>query len=134
MKKTTIEVVAALIEKNKKILLCQRKEKDVYGLLWEFPGGKVERKESFFEAIRREIKEELNLEIESNKIIKEFYDENEHLKIKVYLIHCFIKKGAPYPKECNDFGFFSFEEIEKLNLAPVDKKIFRYLKNKFQDN
>jgi 8-oxo-dGTP diphosphatase len=127
--KKTIEVVAALIEKNKKILLCQRKEADSYGLLWEFPGGKVERNESFFEAIKREIKEELNIEIGPQQIIKEFYDENEYLMLKVHLIRCSIRKGKPTPCECKNFGFFSFQEIEKLALAPVDRKIFQYLKN-----
>jgi 8-oxo-dGTP diphosphatase len=127
--KKTINVVAALIEKNKKILLCQRKEKDVYGLLWEFPGGKVEKNETFFEAIKREIKEELDLEVKPTHLIKEFRDQNRYLKIKVYLIHCLIKKGSPIARECFCFGFFSLREIEKLNLAPVDKKIFYYLKN-----
>jgi len=55
-------VVAALIERHGKILICQRKLGQAHELKWEFPGGKVEAGESPAEALRRELREELEIE------------------------------------------------------------------------
>lgn len=126
--KRKIDASAALIKKNKRYLLCQRNSNDFYGNLWEFPGGGIEKNETALETIKREIKEELDVGIKPIKILKQFFDQNEYLKIKVYLIECFLLEGVLKKKDCQNFGFFGIKEIEKLNLAPVDKKIFNYLK------
>ncbi len=127
--KKELDVVAALIIKDDKFLICQREENDSYGLLWEFPGGCVELNETFQKAIEREIKEELDLEIKAEALIKTFVDENENLKIKIFLWSCKINKGILKAKQCNDFGFFNLKDIHTLNLAPADRKIYNYLKN-----
>jgi 8-oxo-dGTP diphosphatase len=54
-------VVAALITRNSKLLVCQRKRNDTHPLQWEFPGGKVEPGESLVEALTRELREELGV-------------------------------------------------------------------------
>ena len=126
--KKELDVVAALIQKNDTILLCQRNKGDRYGLLWEFPGGCVEEGEEFTRAIEREIKEEIDLDIEAKELVKTFEDEDPALKIKVFLYECLIVGGEPKALDCKDLGFFSCEEIERLDLAPADKKIFTYLK------
>lgn len=59
-----IEVTAAVIENGGRILICRRRTGEPNGGLWEFPGGKIEPGESAEEALRREIKEELDLDIE----------------------------------------------------------------------
>ena len=61
--KQELEVVAALMCKDDKVLLCQRHKSDKYGDLWEFPGGTLEGAETPQEAIEREIEEELGLEV-----------------------------------------------------------------------
>ena len=126
--KKKLNVVAALIETKEKIFLCQRKEDDHFGGLWEFPGGARETGESLAQAIEREIKEELGLEVEAQGVVGEFYDENATLIINVALLRCQIKAGVPKALECKAFGFFLRSEAENLPLAPVDKKICRYLK------
>ena len=125
--KKELDVVAALIRRDDKFLLCQREENDSYGLLWEFPGGCVELNETFKEAIEREIKEELDLKIKAETLVKTFFDENENLKIKIFLWSCKINQGIPKTKQCKNFGFFNLKDIALLNLAPADKKIFNYL-------
>ena len=128
--KKELDVVAALIEKETQFLLCQRKPDDRYGLLWEFPGGAVEAGESFKQAIQREIKEELNLVVEAKELLSEFFDQDQTLKIKIFLFRCQIKSGQPEALDCQGFGFFAFDQIEELDLAPADKKIYTYLKEK----
>lgn len=126
--KKELDVVAALIKKDGKFLLCQRKEKDRYGLLWEFPGGAVEAGESLKVAIEREIEEELGIRVGATDLMEEFFDEDENLKIRIFLFKCIIKEGAPIPRECEAFGFFDLNQIESLDLAPADRKILTHLK------
>ncbi|MGH9774958.1 MAG: (deoxy)nucleoside triphosphate pyrophosphohydrolase [Candidatus Acidiferrales bacterium] len=62
LKPKHILVVAALIARDGKILICQRRRGDIFGLAWEFPGGKVRADEAPDEALRRELREELGVE------------------------------------------------------------------------
>jgi mutator protein MutT len=123
-----LEVVAALIKRDGKILLCQRKKNDAFGLLWEFPGGKVEGSESGPQALRREIKEELGIDIEVGSLVERFEDQIPELKINVSLYKVLGFEGLIEALDCKAFGFFSLAEAKRLNLAPVDKKIADYLK------
>jgi 8-oxo-dGTP diphosphatase len=60
-----MEVVAALIYRDDRLLVCQRRETDSFPLKWEFPGGKVEKGEGPLGALRRELREELGIEVQS---------------------------------------------------------------------
>lgn len=72
------DVVAAIIKKDDYYLLAKRNKEKYMGLKWEFPGGKVEKDESFEEALSREILEELNVNIEiHNKVTEERYQDDE---------------------------------------------------------
>jgi mutator protein MutT len=126
--KPHLNVVASLIKKGEKVLICQRKEDDAFGLLWEFPGGRVESGESLQAALRREIKEELGVDIITEKHLASFKDQTQDLKITVHLFQCKIKEGILRAYDCNDFKFVDAKELEKYNLAPVDKKIATFLK------
>ncbi|HTV54703.1 MAG TPA: (deoxy)nucleoside triphosphate pyrophosphohydrolase [Terriglobia bacterium] len=59
-----ILVVAGILVKNDRILVCQRRHDDPYGLQWEFPGGKLEPNENPQQALRRELSEELSIDAE----------------------------------------------------------------------
>jgi len=130
--KKRIDVAAALIRREATILLCQRNPHDRYGGLWEFPGGVIEANEEPRQAIEREIAEELGLIVKVQEFIHDFSDEDEDLIIDISLFSCRVVSGSPSPKDCQDFGFFTFEEIGKLDLAPADIKIAAYLKTHLQ--
>jgi 8-oxo-dGTP diphosphatase len=127
--KKHLDVVAALISKQGKVLLCQRRADDVFALLWEFPGGTVEPGETKQQALRREIKEELGIVIEVGALIETFDDSTDNIRIRDWLFSVKDTAGVMAGHECHDFGFFNREEIAELPLAPVDRKIFNYLKS-----
>lgn len=81
-----IQVTAAIIKQNGKILICQRGKDDDAPLLWEFPGGKLEEAETLEQCIVREIKEELELDIRVSKIFTEtdYKYEEKHIHFTFY--------------------------------------------------
>jgi len=127
-----LKVSAALIRKRKEFIICQRKEKDRFALLWEFPGGKCRKNESFKECIEREIKEELGIEIKVEKLLGIFKDEDKNLKICVHLFLSSIKKGIPTPCDCKDFSWITLKEVKKYKFAPLDRKILLFLERNSQ--
>jgi mutator protein MutT len=131
-KKTDVfDVVGALIVDNKnKILLCKRMDDDQFGSLWEFPGGKVEMHEDKKEALKRELKEELGVEVKVGRLINRFEDEIPEMRIYVYLYDCSIVDGQPQCLECQDLKWVTLRESKALKLAPADKKITGYLERR----
>lgn len=129
--KKVVSVVGAVIIDGNKFLLAQRKSNDSFGSMWEFPGGKVEEGEDKISALKREIYEELGVDIKVDRFLYNFEDEIPELKIVVYLFQCRIVDGSPRCIECQDFVWADLSGIEKLNLAPADRKIFQFLKKTF---
>lgn len=123
-----IEVVAAIIKQNNKYFATQRG----YGEFkdgWEFPGGKIERNETRQEALKREIKEELDIEI----LVEDFlttvnYDYPEfHLTMHCYL--CTISSGEIVLKEHEAAKWLTKEELRTIQWLPADIKIVDILSN-----
>ena len=73
-----VEVVAGLILKDGRVLVCQRKANGTFPLKWEFPGGKVEAAEKHEQALRRELNEELGIQVE--QLTKIYRHEHEYSK------------------------------------------------------
>lgn len=127
-----INVVGALIVKEDKILLAQRFHGELKGK-WEFPGGKIEDGETETMAITREIKEELDLEIRAEGIIKVFKHKYPFNEIELSLVKCALKddrqsidlKGSHEKFDWVDYNTTTIE------LAPLDEKIFKYLKENY---
>ena len=95
-----INVVAAIIKNGEgKILITQRNFKKSQGGLWEFPGGKIEKGETREEAIIREIKEELTIEINVESYLGEKVFEYPEKSINLIALNCRVKSGNIYLTE-----------------------------------
>lgn len=117
----TIIVTAAIIRHNGQVLIAQRKQGAHEGLLWEFPGGKLESGESPEEGLIREIKEELDIDISVDdifKVVSHCYDKERHVMLLVYL--CQYLSGKPKTKDCQDFRWVTPDEMNHYTFAPAD--------------
>jgi 8-oxo-dGTP diphosphatase len=119
----TVIVTAGVIIEKKKVLVAQRREGAHRGLLWEFPGGKVQEGEDPRKALRRELKEELKVDVEVGKILEAVFHTYPEYPILLLTYHCRIKKGVPKPIGCHDLQWVSLEELNRLAMPPADEPI-----------
>ena len=123
--KKTIEVVAAVIVKDNSILATQRGYGEFKGK-WEFPGGKINDKESNIAALKREIKEELNADIEVDDYLTtvEYDYPNFHLIMHAYT--CTLKNDVEFvyhdndELEHDDMIWLAKEDLDSLDWLPAD--------------
>ena len=123
----TIEVVAALITHNDQIFATQRG----YGEFkdgWEFPGGKMEPGETPQQALVREIREELDTEIEVGSLVEtvEYDYPNFHLTMHCFL--CTIRSGELVLKEHEAAKWLTRAELDSVDWLPADVKVVEKLK------
>ncbi|MCM8812793.1 MAG: (deoxy)nucleoside triphosphate pyrophosphohydrolase [Candidatus Omnitrophica bacterium] len=131
--KPQVRVVAGLLRRGERILLAQRCPDDHYGLLWEFPGGKIEAGETPRRALARELQEELGIDVEVGACVARYHDESEVLRITVSLYECVISAGAVRPVECFDVRWVTLPEAALLPLAPADRKAFAAVRKKIDE-
>lgn len=123
-----IEVVAALIRKGDKFLICQRPKNKSCGLLWEFVGGKVETGETKRQALLRECKEELNIIIGVDDVFTDLTHEYPDFTVHLTLFNAVIVDGEPQLIEHNDMKWITVSEISNYDFCPADKVILQKLK------
>lgn len=125
-----INVVAAYITSNNKFLITKRAKGELKGL-WEFPGGKVEKDESSFAAIEREIKEELNIEILPQKELQIFTHNYPFAEIHLNLIHCDLPSNQTITSDGSHtkYSWVTLAKTRNKKFAPLDEKIINYLKS-----
>ena len=115
-----INVTCAIIYIENKILVAQRSDKMKLPLKWEFPGGKLEKREDEVDCIKREIKEELNIEIEVfKKLSNSIYDYGN---FKINLIPFIAKyiSGEILLSEHKDYRLLEKSELLNLDWAEAD--------------
>lgn len=122
----TIRVVAAIIVENDKIFATQRGYGEFKGG-WEFPGGKIEEGETPQQALVREIKEELDTEIEVGELVDRVeYDYPQfHLSMDCFL--CKIKSGKLVLKEHEDAKWLRRNELGSVDWLPADEGLVEKL-------
>ena len=122
-----VEVVAALIKRGDKFLICQRPQNKARGLLWEFVGGKVEKGESKKQALMRECKEELNIILDVGDVFIDVTHEYPDITVHLTLFNAVIAEGEPQLTEHNDMKWITATEIPNYEFCPADKVILQKL-------
>ena len=121
------EVVAALIWKEDRFLICQRPAHKARGLLWEFVGGKVEPGEAPRDALVRECKEELAVTIHPGNVFMELVHEYPDITVHLILYHAEIIEGTPQLLEHNAICWILTSQISRYDFCPADAEILAKL-------
>ena len=125
---TGTEVVAALLWEQDKFMICQRPAHKARGLLWEFVGGKVEPGETREQALIRECREELAVELDVGGVFTEVVHEYPDLTVHLTLFHAAIREGTPEKLEHEDIRWITVNEIDQYVFCPADEEILAKLK------
>ncbi len=118
-------VTGAIIPRDERILIAQRHPTSRFEpSKWEFPGGKVDFGEHPEESLKRELKEEMGVEIETGplyEVISHVYNNNGDIRHVVLLFYiCRILKGKPEPLDCQDLCWVDKEEMKSLPFVEGD--------------
>ncbi len=127
MEQKITEVVAALIVKDHRFLICQRPAHKTRGLLWEFVGGKVEPGETLPQALIRECLEELGIRVTPQEIFMQLVHTYPDITVRLTLFWA-QTQDTPQRLEHNDLRWISVDEIDHFSFCPADRDILAKLK------
>ncbi|NEZ58734.1 A/G-specific adenine glycosylase [Adonisia turfae] len=120
--------VAVIHDNDGRILIDRRKQEGLLGGLWEFPGGKIEPNESFEECVKREIKEELDIDIEVNDRLITVDHAYSHFKVTLNVFNCTHISGEPKPIECDEIKWVTLDEIDSYPFPKANGQIIDAIK------
>jgi mutator protein MutT len=123
-----IDVSAALIFRDSKLLITQRHADSHLGGLWEFPGGKREPAETFEQCLVREVREELGVEISVGGLLEEithaYPEKTVHLKFFI----CRLERGEPKPLGCAALKWVGKAGLEQYAFPAADARLLDKLR------
>ena len=130
----TVHVVAGLLQRDNTLLIAERPPGKPYSGYWEFPGGKIEPNEKSEHALKRELHEELGIEVISSRhLFTHHYSyPDKHVILEVWLVEEF--SGEPYGKENQELRWLTHEEMLQLPMLegnwPIIEKVTSKLKKR----
>lgn len=128
----TVIVTAGIIVKGEKVLISQRLPSGSHGMKWEFPGGKLLPGEEPAQGLRREIKEELDLDIEVldiYEVVSHRYKEDEQIILLVYLCRPLSERICPL--QCAAYRWVSPQDLKGYDFLEADLPVVRKLEEFF---
>lgn len=122
-------VTAAVIRReDARVLIAQRPLDGMLGGLWEFPGGKCVAGETLPECLRREIQEELGIDVAVGKRIAKIKHAYTHFRITLYAFLCTLVTGEPQAIGCANFAWVTLDELDAYAFPVTDQKIIAALR------
>ncbi len=125
----TIEVVAAIIKNDDKIFTTQRGYGDFKGF-WEFPGGKIEAGETPQQALIREIKEELDIDIKVGELVTTVEYDYPQFHLTMHCFICTIVAGDMVLKEHENSTWLTKDTLDSVDWLPADVELLEIIKVK----
>ena len=127
MKNEITNVVGGLIVKDKKILICQRSKDSQHSLKWEFPGGKIKSQEDTESALKRELKEELNIEISQNQFLCDYYFDYKDLNKRVHLYFYLVSEFSQDMKNTihEQMKWIEINELSHYDFLEGDEEVIQ---------
>lgn len=121
-----VTVVAAVIAHDDTFLVTQRPHGTHLEGLWEFPGGKVDGRETHAAALKREIREELGAEIDVGPLVCDVAHEYPERTVRLFFYRCWLK-NQPSPQLGQVMRWVARDELPSLGFPPADEELIRQL-------
>ena len=122
-----IDVAAALVFREGKLLITQRYPDAHLGGLWEFPGGKRESGEAFEACLQRELREELGIEVSVGPLVESLTHSYPEKTVHLRFFRCEWKKCEPQPLGCTAFKWVSPEQLSDFSFPAADARLLKTL-------
>jgi 8-oxo-dGTP diphosphatase len=119
-----IHAAVAILSKDKRVLVCQRKKNVRYPLKWEFPGGKIESGESVLDCLKRELREELSIDI--NDVDRTESQVNRYADGGVFEVtYCYVSRlaGVPTNNAFEQIRWVTIDELKALDILEGNKSV-----------
>ena len=126
--------VAVIWNHEKQILIDRRLPQGAMGGLWEFPGGKIEVGETIEECIKREIAEELGIEIAVGEHLITIDHTYSHLRVTLTVHHSQHLAGIPQAIECDEIRWVSLDELDEFTFPEANGEIIAALRKGENNN
>ena len=120
-------VTAAVLQREGRFLIARRPEGGLLGGLWEFPGGKQHLGESLAECLRREICEELGVEVEVGAACGVYRHAYTHFRVTLHAFHCRLAAGEPQPLVAGELRWVTQPELAGFPMGKIDRQIAHFL-------
>ena len=121
-------VAAALIWRGNKFMICRRPPHKTRGLLWEFVGGKLEPGETAEQALVRECREELGVEVTPGKLFMEVVHTYPDMTVRLTVFNADIGRQEPQLLEHSEITWITSAEIDEYDFCPADGEILAKIK------
>ena len=118
-----IDVAAALLFRDGKLLITRRCPDAHLGGLWEFPGGKREANETFEECLARELREELGIEVEVGELVESIPHAYPEKTVHLKFFRCQWVKHEPQALGCEAFKWITREQLGQHQFPPADARL-----------
>jgi len=122
-----IQVSTGVIFKKGSVYIQKRKAGGLLGGLWEFPGGKMKTGETEKECLRREIREELGVNIRIGEKIMKHHHNYTRFRVTLHVFQCQIHSGKLFPTECDEWKWVKAEELNQFPFPAANVKIIKFL-------
>ncbi len=121
------KVTAAIITRNNKIFIARRKATDYLAHKWEFPGGKIKDGETPQECLKRELQEELNIQVSVGRCLGECIYRYAHGTIQLIAYQAFWEKGNSRLVDHAEYCWASADQLAGFDFSPADQKFVRQI-------
>ena len=132
--KKAIEVVAGQVRRGDEVLICRRPMDKARGGQWEFAGGKVEPGETRQQALVREFREELDVELNPGEVLLEVTHAYPELTVHLSLLEAAVASGEPRALEHSEIRWAKMAQVSAFDLCPADRELVRLLHEKASKN
>lgn len=122
-----IEVSAGLVFRHGLLLITRRRPDAHLGGLWEFPGGKVDEGESAEDCLKRELMEELGIEVEIKELIETIEHDYPEKSVQLKFFRCLWLRNEPRPIGCEDFAWIGKPQLANYTFPPADAQLLQKL-------